>query len=538
MRTEAETGWLPDLIYTGGEFRTGLAMFADATGRVTRFSSQPADLAHAQRLSGRALLPGLVNGHSHAFQRVLRGRTEHRTFEDHAQDGVRRELVPDSFGGARRTLCAPEEHAQDGVRHKLVPNPHGGARGALYAPRERDSFWTWRERMYHAANRLSPEALYHASRMAFLEMLLGGITTAGEFHYVHHDAGGAAYGDRNELALQVIRAARDTGLRIALLRTAYVRSGWNKPSEPGQARFLTPRVEDFIADTEALRAALAEHQGQAWVGVAPHSLRAVPLGYLQEVAAYARARQMPLHMHVSEQPADVEACLAEYKLRPVELLERNGLLDFRFTAVHAIHVTGEEISSLAGAGAMVCACPTTERNLGDGTVPADQLLHAGVRISLGSDSNVQIDLLEDARELEYHLRMVKLERAVLAFGEYAQSEARREPVPNPPGGGRRTLCASTRLFACATEAGAASLGASGGVLEAGRPADFFTVALDDPSLAGADAESMLDHIVFAAERSAVRDVAVGGKFVVRDGRHQMQEEIVREFTRVQRELWR
>jgi formimidoylglutamate deiminase len=287
---------------------------------------------------------------------------------------------------------------------------------------------------------------------------------------------------------------------------------------------------DFIADTEALRAALAENEGQAWVGVAPHSLRAVPLAYLQEVAEYARRRQMPLHMHVSEQPADVEACLAEYNLRPVELLERNGLLDSRFTAVHAIHVTGEEISSLARAAAIVCACPTTERNLGDGTVPADQLLHAGVRISLGSDSNVQINLLEDARELEYHLRMVKLERAVLVFDEPAQNEVRREPV-------RRTLCASTHLFACATEAGAASLGASGGVLEAGRPADFFTVALDDPSLAGADAESMLDHIVFSAERSAVRDVAVGGRFVVRDGRHRMEEEIVREFTRVQRELW-
>ena len=409
-------------------------MFADATGRVTRFSSEPADLAHAQRLSGRALLPGLVNGHSHAFQRVLRGRTEHRTFEEHAQNGVRREQVPDILGGARRALCAS---------------------------RERDSFWTWRERMYHAANRLSPEALYHASRMAFLEMLLGGITTAGEFHYVHHGAGGAAYADRNELALHVIRAARDIGLRIALLRTAYVRSGWGKPAEPGQARFLTPRVEDFIADTEALRAALAENEGQAWVGVAPHSLRAVPLAYLQEVAEYARRRQMPLHMHVSEQPADVEACLAEYNLRPVELLERNGLLDSRFTAVHAIHVTGEEISSLARAAAIVCACPTTERNLGDGTVPADQLLHAGVRISLGSDSNVQINLLEDARELEYHLRMVKLERAVLVFDEPAQNEVRREPV-------RRTLCASTHLFACATEAGAASLGASGGVLEAGR----------------------------------------------------------------------
>jgi formimidoylglutamate deiminase len=459
LRTpEADTGWLPDLIYTGGEFRSGLAMFADAGGTITRFSSQPDDLAHAQRLTGRAMLPGLVNGHSHAFQRALRGRTEHRTAH------------------------------------------------------ERDSFWTWRESMYRAAGRLSPEGLYQASRMAFLEMLLGGITTVGEFHYLHHAAGGAPYADRNELALEVLRAARDTGLRIALLRTAYVRSGWNKPAEAGQARFITPSVEDFIADTDALRTALAgaEDADRAWVGVAPHSLRAVPLHYLRDVGAYARAQQLPLHMHVSEQPADVEACLSEYGMRPVELLRQHDLLNSRFTAVHAIHVTGEEISALARAGSMVCACPTTERNLGDGTVAADQFLRAGIQVSLGSDSNVQIYLMEDARELEYHLRMLKLERAILTTKD---------------------------LFACATAAGAASVGSPGGLLEIGRSADFFTVALDDPSIAGADADSLLGTIVFSAERSAVRDVAVGGKFVIREGRHPLGDEIVQEFAGLQRQLW-
>jgi len=433
-------------------------MFADRNGNITRFSRAPADLARAQRLTGKAILPGLVNGHSHAFQRVLRGRTEHRT------------------------------------------------------PSDRDSFWTWRESMYLAANRLSPDGLYHASRMAFLEMLLGGITTVGEFHYVHHAPGGAPYADRNEMAWQVLRAARDTGLRIAILRTAYARSGWGKPAEPGQARFLTPRVEDFIADTEALRAGIAraEDAGHAWVGVAPHSLRAVPLDYLHEIVAYARAQQISVHMHVSEQPADVEACLAEYGLRPVDVLDQKGLLHSRFTAVHAIHVTAIEIAALSRSSAIVCACPTTERNLGDGTLPADRYAIAGVRISLGSDSNVQINLLEDARSLEYHLRMLKLERAVLA---------------------------SKALFSSATEAGAASLGAPGGSLEAGRPADFFTVALDDPSLAGASPESLLSHIVFSAERTAVRDVAVGGKFVVQDGHHPLGEEIVDEFTRLQNELW-
>jgi formimidoylglutamate deiminase len=466
LTTESERGWLPDLIYTAGRFRSGLTMFADSAGKITRFSATPADLApedlaKVHRLPGKALLPGLVNGHSHAFQRVLRGRTEHRSTAD------------------------------------------------------RDSFWTWREKMYHAANRLEPEDVYHASCMAFLEMLLGGITTVGEFHYLHHAPGGIPYADRNELAWQVLRAARDLGLRIALLRTAYARSGWGKPAEPAQARFLTPSVEDFIDDTENLRKALERPNeagaGKAWLGVAPHSLRAVPLDYLRPAIAYARERQMPVHMHVSEQPADVEACVAEYNMRAVELLHRNGLLDARFTAVHAIHVTGEEILALARAGAIVCACPTTERNLGDGAVPADQLQRAGVRISLGSDSNVQIDLLEDARSLEYHLRMLKLERAVLG---------------------------ANHLFSCATESGAASLRAPGGSLEAGRPADFFTVALDDPSLAGADSESLLSHIVFSAERTAVRDVAVAGQWVVRDGRHPLAEEIVHDFGGLQQKLWR
>jgi formimidoylglutamate deiminase len=481
---QTETGWLPDLLYTGGRFQSGLALFADAAGSITRFSDAPDDLRKAERLNGRAILPGLVNGHSHAFQRVLRGRTEHRTERGHGH----------------------------------------GAGGA------RDSFWTWRESMYRASNRLSPEGLYYASRMAFLEMLLSGITTVGEFHYLHHGPDGSPFADRNELAWQVIRAARDTGLRIALLRTAYVRAGWGQAASPGQRRFITPRVEDFIAGAEALRTAVgrSDFAERAWVGVAPHSLRAVPLDYLRETAAYARAQQMPLHMHVSEQPADVEACLAEYQMRPVDLLEEHGLLDSRFTAVHAIHITGEEISALARAGAMVCACPTTERNLGDGTVPADQLLSAGVRISLGSDSNVQINPLEDARELEYHLRMLKLERAVLA---------------------------SKQLFSCATEAGAASLGAPGGSLEIGRPADFFTLALDDPSLAGwgaaaspdasaipvasasARADALLPQILFSAERTALRDVVVGGTFVIRDGTHPQAGDIVREFTELQRDLW-
>ena len=218
----AETGWLPDLIYANGEFQSGVAMFADAEGRITRFSR---DAAGAMRLAGRAMLPGLVNVHSHTFQRAIRGRTETRT-ADH------------------------------------------------------DTFWTWRESMYRAANRVSLEAIYRIARMAFAEMALSGITTVGEFHYLHHDSGGAPYGERNATALAIVRAAREIGIRIVILRTAYVRAGFRKAADPGQARFITPRVEDFFADTEALRKSVP-------VGVAPHSVRAVPLDYLRQVADYA-----------------------------------------------------------------------------------------------------------------------------------------------------------------------------------------------------------------------------------------------------------
>jgi formimidoylglutamate deiminase len=466
MPPPPESGWLPDLLYRDGRFVSNVAIFADATGRITRFSESPDDLRMARRLPRCAMLPGLINAHSHSFQRAIRARTERRT----------------SAG--------------------------------------RDTFWTWREAMYHAATRLSPEDIYHVARMAFLEMLASGITTVGEFHYLHHQPDGIPYGERNLLAEQVLRAACETGLRIALLRTAYARAGRGKDPHPGQARFLTPSADQFMADTEALRAGVAGSLAPdfAWVGIAPHSVRAVALPYLVDVVEYARARGLAVHMHVAEQPAEIEACQGEYSLCPVELLAQHGILDGRFTAVHAIHITAAEISALAAARAHICACGTTERNLGDGIGPAEDWSAAGVATCYGSDSNVQINLLEDARQLEYHLRLRRLERAVLARDANPESLARH-------------------LFANATETGAHSLGAPSGVLAPGRPADFFTVDLDDLSIAGADEHSLLTHIVFSGERTAIRDVCVGGQAVIEEGIHALQPEIVERFAAVQRKLW-
>jgi formimidoylglutamate deiminase len=461
-----EKGWLPDFLYRDGRFESGVALFADENGRITRFATSETELANAQRLPNRAMLPGLVNAHSHTFQRVIRARTEYRT------------------------------------------------------PALKDTFWTWRESMYHAALGLSPEDIYIAARMAFLEMALSGITAVGEFHYLHRAADGTSYEDRNLVAKQILKAADEVGIRIALLRTAYVRAGWRKEPEPGQARFITPKPEDFIDDTDALDAFVQRQSptGRAWLGVAPHSIRAVPLDYLLEVADYARSRRFPMHMHVAEQPAEVEACLAEYGARPVEFLDQHGILGSNFTAVHAIHVNEDEIARLARHRVTVCACPTTERNLGDGIVPAGALQAAGVDICLGSDSNIQIDSLEDARQLEYNLRLSKRERAMLS------------PAPEPDS-------LAGHLFKAATVNGSASIGAASGKLEVSRAADFFTVDLNDVSIAGADRESLLSHIVFALERTAVRGVFVDGEPVIEEGRHAGQEQIIREFAELQRRLW-
>jgi formimidoylglutamate deiminase len=415
----------------------------------------------------RAKFPGLVNAHSHAFQRVIRGRTEYRTASDI------------------------------------------------------DSFWTWREMMYSAAERLTPDDIYDASRMAFLEMALSGITAVGEFHYLHHAPDGSAYDDPNLLAKQVVRAANDVGLRIALLRVAYARAGFEAEPNPRQARFIEKDAELYLKNFGRLRKDLGnEHGDMAWVGLAPHSVRAVPLDFLKEIVAFANAEKLPVHMHVAEQAAEVSACIKEYGRSPIALLATEGLLSERFTAVHAIHVTQKAIRMLADAHAIVCACPTTERNLGDGIVPADGYFKEGVRISLGTDSQTQIDLLEDARALEYHLRLQRMERAVLA---------------EDTDGSKSAL--AIRLFECATVNGARSINAPVAVTEAEEPADFFTVDLNDPSLVGASEEDLLSNVVFSLSKTAVRDVVVGGKRIVEDGRHAQQEEIVERFKALQKRLW-
>ena len=448
------TLYRPQLLYSESGFTSGSGLLVSPQGNVlaagTGLSAQTVDLP------GKAVLPGFVNTHSHSFQRLIRGKSESRVTSG------------------------------------------------------RD-FWSWRGTMYHASAQLDPQDVYDVARMAFLEMLLGGTTTVGEFHYLHNAPGGRPYDDPNLLGKQVIAAAQSVGIRIVLLRSAYLRSGFELPPDPGQIRFYET-VSQFLENMAALADAT-----EVRIGVAPHSLRAVPLHELKQIAAWTRERKLPMHMHVAEQIAENEACLREYGLPPAALLGREGLLGSDFTAVHAIHITAEEIGLLARSGTTVCSCPTTERNLGDGVIVADQVMGQGIRIALGSDSQAQIDPLEDARQLEYHLRLDRQQRAIL------------DQI-----GGQNL---ASRLFDCATVNGARALGLPTGELTGGALADFFTVDLDDVSIAGHSGEDLLPLAVFSLNRSAVRDVMVNGRWVVRDGRHPLQEEIVSRFKQLHHKLW-
>lgn len=439
----------PELLFDGSQLLRGQRLGVDGTGRVVPASTLPEGTA-LLRLPGKVLLPGWVNAHSHAFQRLIRGRTEF-----------------------------------------LAPG------------RARDDFWSWRERMYQAANALGPEDVYAASRQAFLEMALAGVTTVGEFHYLHHAPDGQRYADESELSLQVIRAAREVGLRIVLLRVGYARAGFNLPPNPLQRRFHDVDVATFLGATESLRAKTRADLAVT-VGLAPHSVRAVPRAWLTEVA---RVKDTVIHMHVAEQSAEVEACEAESGLRPVDLLSDVGLLSPRFTAVHGIELNPAEMDRLGSAGASVCACPSTERNLGDGVVPVDLLRASGVRVCLGSDSQVEVDLLSEARLLEGNLRLMRKRRAVLDDGT----------------SGPEAL--ALRLLQSATCSGAESLGIPAGRLAPGEWADAVTLDLGHPSLAGFSLASGLAQLVFGASAGAVQDVFVAGRAVVQEGRHVLQEEI-------------
>jgi formiminoglutamate deiminase len=356
-------------------------------------------------------VPGLVDAHSHAFHRALRGR---------------------AAGG---------------------------------------DFWAWRAGMYALVERLDPDALLALATAAFGELVLAGVTTVHEFHYLHHPAG---MGDA------VCEAARRAGIRLVLLDTCYLRAGFDGAAlDRVQRRFADGDVDRWAARAGKVAAANPD----VTVGAAVHSVRAVDFASMAAVAVWARDHGTPLHLHLSEQPAENDACVAATGRTPARLADDAGVLGPGTTAVHATHLTDEDVGLLGASGTTVCLCPTTERDLADGVGPAHALVAAGCPLRLGSDSHAVVDLFEEARAVELDERLVT---------------------------GRRGLHDPGALLAAAT---------GGGALAPGAPADLSVVDLGTVRLAGADPADPVPMIVAAATAADVTDVVVAGRHVVRDGRH-------------------
>lgn len=466
MEIWCEYAWL------GGEAATAGVVIGIEGERIVTVRTGVATAPEGAVVLPGYTLPGLANAHSHAFQRAFRGKTE--------------------VG--------------------------------------RGTFWTWREEMYAAASRLDPDNYFALARATFGEMALAGVTCVGEFHYVHHAPDGIPYKDPNAMGEAVIAAAREVGIRITLLDACYLHGGIGEEVTEGQRRFSDGTVERWIERVDALADGASRATGPpspasdratrstgprrsasgsatrptVRVGAAIHSVRAVAPAEMATVAAWANGREVPLHAHVSEQPAENEACQAAYGRTPTELLAEAGALSERFAAIHVTHPTERDRALLGEAGATCCFCPTTERDLADGIGPAAALREAGARLAVGSDSQAVIDLFEECRAIELDERLARLERG--------------------------NQDAAT-LLAAATADGHRALGwPEAGAIERGRLADLVNVAGDSVRLAGIAPDTAAASIVFAATAADVTNVIVGGEFVVRDRAHVSMD--------VADELWR
>lgn len=444
------TAYHCELAWLGGDTAAADVLVEVTDGMISEVREGVAAPAGAATLRG-VTLPGFANAHSHAFHRALRGRT----------------------------------HAGTG------------------------SFWTWRDQMYGLAERLTPTSYRALARAVYGEMVLAGITAVGEFHYLHHDTGGVPYPQPNAMGEALIAAARDAGLRIALLDTCYLHGGVGADGVPIAPNEVQRRFSDGSAAAWAERVdALADtyhDDPYVHVGAAIHSVRAVDPFAMRAVANWAAARKAPLHAHVSEQPAENEQCLAAHGMTPTAMLDVANALSPRFTSVHATHLTAHDIERYQAHGCTVCFCPTTERDLADGIGPSGALRDAGVALALGSDSHAVIDPFEEMRALELNERLATLRR------------------------GNHEVAA---ILHAATAEGYRSLGwEGGGVLVEGAVADFVTVGLGSVRLAGIDAEHALAGVVYAAAPTDVHHVVVGGEVVVREGAH-VRFDVAAELARV------
>ena len=377
-----------------------------------------------------------------------------------------------------------------------------------------DSFWTWRELMYRLVGKISPDQLGIIARQLYIEMLKAGYTSVAEFHYVHHDTDGTPYTNPAELALRISDAASAAGIGLTLLPVLYSHSGFGgQAPNDGQRRFINSS-ENYLRLQSRLRPILAGQPNQA-LGLCFHSLRAVTPAQIREVLG-AGDPHCPVHIHIAEQQKEVDDCLAWSGVRPLQWLYENIDVDQRWCLVHATHANPHEVGLMARSRAIAGLCLTTEANLGDGIFPAVDFLAQGGRLGIGSDSHVSLSVVEELRWLEYGQRLRDQRRNRLYRTE--------QPMVG------RTL------YDAALDGGAQALGQPVGALQVGKRADWLVLDGNDPYLATATGDGILNRWLFAGSDRQVRDVMVGGNWVVREGRHAGEEQSARAFSQVLREL--
>ena len=396
---------------------------------------------------GRWVLPGMPNLHSHAFQRAMAGLAERKGRND-------------------------------------------------------DSFWSWRETMYAFAAAIGPDELKAIAAQLYVEMLKAGYTQVCEFHYLHHQPDGTPYAQPEAMSLALIEAAREAGIALTLLPVLYISGGFDGRALTARQRRFGHDVDGYLRLLETLR----KHESDDLrVGIALHSLRAVPEQALREVLASDAAKDRPIHIHIAEQIGEVQDCLATRGARPVEWLFGHADVDARWCLVHATHLTEAETLQLARSGAVAGLCPTTEANLGDGLFPLAAYQDAGGTLGIGSDSHISISPVEELRWLEYGQRLTSGHRNIAARAQ--------------------GVSVGETLWRVALHGGAQASGLPVGELRIGARADLIVLDENSPLLAARDARSMLDSFLFAGNTPLVRDVMCGGEWVVRDFRHRDEERV-------------
>lgn len=438
---EAALLWAPHA-WTPGGWREQVVLRADGDGSWTEITPGVATPPPGAVVLDGPLLPGLVNAHSHAFQRAFAGHAE------------RRETASDDF-------------------------------------------WSWRDRMYRVALRLSPEQLKDIAAQLYVELLKGGYTQVCEFHYLQHDVDGRPYADPLAMSWALAEAAAEAGIGLTVLPVLYERAGFDTPLRDDQRRFRASADEVWQAAT----AIAAADRTLVGAGLAIHSLRAARPESIAGLRRLAEGFSGPIHIHVAEQTAEVDDCVASTGARPIEWLAREGLIDARWQLVHATHSEPGEIAAVARSGAGVVLCPSTEANLGDGLADLPGWLAAGVPLTIGSDSHVGRDWREELRWLEYGQRLVRRQRNVAAAPEAGLTSS------------------AEHLFARVVAGSAAAAGASRRGLVPGARADALVVDRHEDALLGLPASHTLDALLFSSPGRSWRDVMVAGRWVIRDGRH-------------------